>query len=116
MRFLLDESVDVRLAGFLRSLGHDCAIIGQAFPSSLNDLAVLAIAFREARVLITLDRHFGKLVFSDGQPHAGVVYLRLRDEPIEVYRDRLRVVLDQHAQELGQFVVVDAQHIRVRES
>jgi predicted nuclease of predicted toxin-antitoxin system len=116
MRFLLDESVDVRLVSFLRSLGHDCAIIGHDFPPSLNDPAVLAIAFREGRVLITLDRHFGKLVFGEGQPHAGVLYLRLRDEPIEVYRDRLQEVLDQHVQDLGRFMVVDVRHIRVRES
>ena len=77
---------------------------------------MLAIAYREGRVLITLDRHFGKLVFDEGQPHAGVVYLRLRDALIEVYRDRMLVVLEQHVQDLGEFIVVDVQHIRIREA
>ena len=53
MRFLADESFELRLVVFLRSLGHDATVIGLDYPPSLPDRDVLAIAFLERRVLIT---------------------------------------------------------------
>lgn len=116
MRFLLDESVDVRVADALRSLAHDCLAIGHDFPSSLADRDVLTIAYRERRVLLTLDRHFGRLVFGEGMPHSGVLYLRLRDEPLDAVINRVQHVLERQADQLDRFIVVDARSVRVRES
>ena len=46
-------------------------------PSGVPDDEVLAIAYRERRILITRDRDFGELVFVYWQPHRGVILLRL---------------------------------------
>jgi predicted nuclease of predicted toxin-antitoxin system len=52
VRLLLDECVDARIAGPLRSLGHDVVLV-QAIDPSADDRAVLAIATRQERVLVT---------------------------------------------------------------
>ncbi|MGH2615223.1 MAG: DUF5615 family PIN-like protein [Thermomicrobiales bacterium] len=76
MRFLLDESADMRVAPHLRRLGHDVTGIAVDHLAGMPDDEVLAIAYREGRVLITHDRDFGWQVFVEHQPHAGVILLR----------------------------------------
>jgi predicted nuclease of predicted toxin-antitoxin system len=115
MRFLADESLERRVALFLRSLGHDVSIIGVDHPRSLPDEEVLRIAHRERRILITNDRDFGELIFRQRLPHRGVIYFRLgldasADERIE----RLSDLLSRHQVLGGRFLVVEPGRIRSR--
>ncbi|MCL4489624.1 MAG: DUF5615 family PIN-like protein [Chloroflexi bacterium] len=73
MKFLLDESADLPLAMFLRESGHDVTAIAHDYPQALKDREVLAIAYREQRILLTNDRDFGELIFRQRLPHSGVV-------------------------------------------
>lgn len=115
MRFLLDESADLRIVPYLEEQGHDVTGIVRDYPASLPDTDVLAIAHREKRTLITHDRDFGELVFVEHQPHAGVILLRLGPFAVlETMISRLDVVLSQHGHELDQFIVVTTSLIRVR--
>ena len=115
MRFLLDESADGRIRAYLLELGHDVSGIGREHPSGLPDHGVLAIAYRERRILITRDRDFGELVFVHFQPHKGVILLRLGSSPqFATIRARLGEVLSQHAPELDQFIVLTPNLIRIR--
>jgi predicted nuclease of predicted toxin-antitoxin system len=116
VRFLLDESVDPHLGRFLKAEGHDVAGIVTDHPASLPDSDVLAIARREARILITRDRDFGELVFAKHQPHAGVILLRLGSAPpLAMAIARLSEVLTDHAPQFNRFIVVTRDRIRVRE-
>jgi predicted nuclease of predicted toxin-antitoxin system len=115
VRFLLDESADMRTAPELREQGHDGTGIVTDYPASLPDSEVLAIAYREERILITHDLDFGGLVFVEHQPHAGVILLRLGPSPpLETMMARLEEVFSEHAHELDQFIVVTHHLIRVR--
>lgn len=76
MRLLLDECVDARMAGPLRSLGHDVALVQTVDPSA-DDRSVLVLALGEARVLVTTDLDFGELLVRTGLRNHGVVLLRL---------------------------------------
>lgn len=115
MRLLLDESVNMRLAPFLQRLGQDVTGIAVDHPASMSDEDVLAIAFREDRVLITHGRDFGRLVFVKHQPHAGVILLRLGPRPrLTSTSDRLAEVLSRHLHELREFIVVTPERIRAR--
>lgn len=116
MRFLLDESAEFRIATHLKRPGHDVTAIAHDYPHALKDLDVLAIASGEVRILITNDRDFGELIFREARPHAGVILLRLGNTDGEDKARRLEAVLSQHAQDLGHFLVVGPQRVRVRRS
>ena len=79
MRFLVDESAGSAIAAVLGSLGHDVLVVAEIMPQA-EDAAILARAVQELRIVVTNDKDFGELIFRSGQPHAGVVLLRLRDE------------------------------------
>ena len=111
MRFLLDESADVRLLAYLVSLGHDVTAIARDHPASLADRKVLAIAQREGRVLITRDRDVGELIVSQQLPHNGVIFFRLRIVSVANQIGRMAFVLSRHQDELlrgGVLVVTDS--------
>jgi len=114
MKFLLDQSADARLVPYLQQLGHDVTRIARDHPHSLPDHEVLAIAYREGRILITDDRDFGELIFKKQQPHAGVIYFRLSTTHFALLRERLSHVLSHYADQLDQFIVVTDRRVRVR--
>lgn len=114
MRILLDEGLPFRLAVWLTKEGHDVAAIGRDHPHALTDREVLAIAYRERRLLLTNDKDFGDLVFRDQHPHAGIVLFRLGYVPIDVRIARLQRVFEEHATWLDHFIVVSQTGIKVR--
>jgi predicted nuclease of predicted toxin-antitoxin system len=114
MRFLIDHSALARLRLFLEQQGHDVTRIGTDYPHDLPDMDVLAVALREARILITNDRDFGELIFAQRQPHAGVIYFRLSTNRLTAYVARMTDVLTNHVHELDAFLVVTDRTIRVR--
>jgi predicted nuclease of predicted toxin-antitoxin system len=117
VKFLLDESAEFRIAGFLESDGHDVTAIAHDYPASLEDPDVLELARTEQRVLITNDRDFGELVFRRHLPHAGVIYFRV---PLDTTAEQkiawLQRILAELADRLDQFIVVEPHRIRVRRS
>ena len=116
MKFLLDQNADRRFAAHFRDEGHDLTVVSIDYPPGIVDREVLAIAHRDGRIVITNDRDFGELVFREGVPHAGVIYLRLYTPNFESKRDRLAAVLADQAHELDQFIVVTERSVRVRRS
>jgi predicted nuclease of predicted toxin-antitoxin system len=62
---------------------------------------------------LTNDKDFVDIVFRDGLPHAGVILFRLGYVPTDTRLMYLRRVLIDHADELGQFIVVTRQGIRI---
>ena len=114
MRFLLDESAEFRIAGFLREAGHDVMAIAHDYPFGLPDHQVLALAVAERRILITNDRDFGELIVRQHLPHCGVIFLRLGLSSTSTSKiERLARLLVSHGDRLDQFLVVTAQSVRV---
>ena len=114
MRFLIDESSDGRVAAYLRGLGHDATAVAGDHQPGLPDPEVLALAWRERRILITDDSDFGELVFRHNRPHSGVIYFRLDTTTLAVRHDRLTYVLEHYAHRLDQFIVVTRERMRLR--
>ena len=85
MKFLIDESVEFRIASFLAERGHDVTAIAHDYPNALADRTVLEIARSEGRILTTNDSDFGELIFREQLPHFGVVYLRFSDAGLRAH-------------------------------
>ena len=114
MRFLVDESAGTAVAKFLRDGGHDVLPAAEAMPQA-DDASILARASQEARIIVTNDKDFGKLVFRTAQAAAGVILLRLRDESSANRVRVMQAVLQRCGEALANsFIVAREGHIRVR--
>lgn len=114
MRFLVDECTGPAVSRWLREQGHDVlSVYDEARGAS--DEAMLALAVREDRVIITNDKDFGEMIFRLGKAHRGVLLLRLDDEraanKISVLARVLRHIDD--IELAGQFVVATETTLRV---
>ncbi len=81
----------------------------------MRDKDILAWAASEQRLLITMDKDFGELVFHSGQPHAGVLLLRLEDALGAEKAAVVEAIFAQHGPQLaGKFSVYQDGQIRIR--
>ncbi len=114
MRLLADEGIERSVVEALRSLGFDVLWIAER-QSGLHDQQVLQMAQQEGRILITYDKDFGTLVFTDEYEIPGVVLLRLHGSPAEVKATLICEYFSQFGNELsGYFTVVTPRGIRRR--
>lgn len=74
MKVLVDSCVWGGVQHALLAAGHDVIWAGD-WAKDPGDEDILAQAYRESRVLITLDKDFGTLALLHGKPHAGIVRL-----------------------------------------
>jgi predicted nuclease of predicted toxin-antitoxin system len=115
LRFLVDENVPLASLLALRAAGHDTSSVREVSPGAA-DLAVLAVAVEESRIVVTFDRDFGALVFSHGAPPPpGVIYLRfVPSDPEEPYSILSEVLGRAEVELIGRFTVVDRDRVRQR--
>lgn len=82
MKFIADENLGIRVPKYLQELGFDIVSVKEVAQGK-PDTNILDISNEQNRVLITLDKDFGELVFKEKLIHSGVMLLRLRDESVE---------------------------------
>jgi predicted nuclease of predicted toxin-antitoxin system len=113
MKLLLDSCVWGGAVAELEAAGHDVIWAG-SWPSDPGDDQILAIAFAESRVLITLDKDFGELAVLHGVRHAGI--LRLVDIAAKRQAAVSLLVLELHAADLehGGLITAEPGRIRIR--
>jgi predicted nuclease of predicted toxin-antitoxin system len=75
MRFLADESCDFAVVRALRAAKHDVVAVSETFSGS-EDEAVIGLAVREARILLTEDKDFGRLIYASLKESSGVILIR----------------------------------------
>src|SRR3990167_2178568 len=95
MKFLIDENIGLDIALYLRSKGHDVALVTD-HGFSIKDPIILDRAQREGRIIITHDLDFGQLVFEKLKQHAGVILLRLKINTVKNHIEVLRAFLALH--------------------
>jgi predicted nuclease of predicted toxin-antitoxin system len=76
VKFLVDVGVGKSVEDFLKESGFDVKAVRDIDPKS-KDLEILKIAVSEKRMIITMDKDFGDLVYHSGQKHSGILLLRL---------------------------------------
>jgi predicted nuclease of predicted toxin-antitoxin system len=114
MKILVDVSAGCAIADALRALGHDVETVRDR-DARLVDSAILAWAVNEQRLVITMDKDFGELVFRSGQAHAGVLLLRLEEARSAQKVAVVTAIFAQYADQLpGRFTVYQDGRIRIR--
>ncbi len=109
----MDECTGPATARWLERAGHDVRSVYDELPGA-DDLAVIDLARREDRILVTNDKGFGEKVFREGRLHSGVLLLRLGDERPQSKIAALERVLRAFGGKLaGRFAVVTDGSVRI---
>ena len=99
LKFIVDVGVGKTIERYLQKEGYDTKAVRDVDPS-MEDEQIIRVAVTEKRIVITMDKDFGELVYHSSMEHCGVLLLRLEDangaENLEViqsimknYSDRL---------------------------
>lgn len=98
LKFILDVGVGNKVFDFLSEQGYDTLSVS-TLDHSMSDVDILSIAEQDERMVITMDKDFGELVYRSGKNHRGVLLLRLEgatgQEKVVIVRQILESFADQ---------------------
>ena len=114
-RFLMDVRVGRVVDKFLSQQGFDVKSILDVNPS-MPDEAIIELAIQESRILVTMDKDFGELVYRSKRIGVkGVLLLRLEDALAEDKKKIVEIILNEYSEEIGNsFMVYQNGKLRIR--
>ena len=115
MKILIDTCVWGGVVNALKVAGHNVIWTGD-WDKDPGDIEIISNAYKEKRVLITLDKDFGELAILYGYPHFGI--LRLVNLSTIQQATVSKMILDKYGKELysGAIITVDSNRVRIRSS
>lgn len=111
MKLLLDTCVWGGVYKELEAAGYDVVWAGN-WSEDPGDDEILARAYSEGRILVTLDKDFGELAIVQETPHCGI--LRLVNLPVRQQAAVCLNVLTLHGNELQAGAIITASPSRLR--
>ena len=94
MKFIVDVGVGRGVEDFLKESGFDVKTVRDIDPKA-KDSEILQIAANEKRMIVTMDKDFGDLVYRSGKRHSGILLLRLEaatgDQKVKVVERIIRI-------------------------
>jgi len=113
MKFLIDECVGHAVAEWLTGQGYDTISILEISPG-ISDDAILYKALHEHRILVTMDKDFGDIVFRNNNDHCGIILLRLSNWQLQHKITCLENILLHYTNDIeNNFIVVTEQSVRI---
>ena len=113
MRFVADEGCDFAVVHALRAAGHEVTAILEIAPRA-EDTAILDLAVREHRILLTEDKDFGELVHANARAASGVILVRFPGNARATLPTAVTTLVNEKGEQLfGCFVVVQPGRIRI---
>ncbi len=116
MRILVDMSVDIRVADWLRSQGHDAVHLRDEGLHRMPNGEIFEKALSEDRIVLTSDLDFGEIAAALKDTAGKVLLLRLQNGRAANVISRLSSVLPRVERDLaaGAVVIVEESRHRVR--
>lgn len=115
-RFILDENLPLFFARDLESVGFNVITVREQMPGT-SDTEIVELSAKENRVIITRDKDFGFLVYSQNLRPAGVILIRLKDQskkPLKNSSMELTKLAKSKEELLGKFIIFDGKILRDR--
>jgi len=113
MRFLVDECVGPSVVRWLRENNHD-ATSAYEDCRGWEDESILEKAYSEGRIVVTMDKDFGDMVFRMKMPHCGIILLRSAYRSPSKKIAMMKKILSLSESDIsGRFVVVTEAAIRI---
>jgi predicted nuclease of predicted toxin-antitoxin system len=116
VKFKLDENIGLSGKAILSGAGHDVATVASQNLQGIDDESLFEICASEARILVTLDRDFGRLVRFPSTQSAGVVILETGSKiTVDAINARLRefLMLCKAHSPLGRLWIVEPGRVRM---
>jgi predicted nuclease of predicted toxin-antitoxin system len=114
LKFLIDVGVGTSVDIWLRENGHDVISV-RDIDSRAKDQDILQLAGRDDRMIITMDKDFGELVYGSGLSHSGILILRLEDATSEEKVNIVKAILNEFAPVIeNKFCVYQNGKLRIR--
>lgn len=110
-KFLLDSCVSSYAVKDLREEGYDVLWIPE-MGEDPGDEIILKKAFLENRILVTLDKDFGELVFVFGLPHPTII--RLVQIPARHHGKMILKLMETHREFMDQHALITVDPFRTR--
>jgi predicted nuclease of predicted toxin-antitoxin system len=100
LKFMVDVGVGKKVEQWLREAGCDVLAVREINPHA-GDKEILKLAEEDSRIVLTMDKDFGELVYLLGKAHTGVLVLRMEDANGDVKMNVVKNILQQHADKLA---------------
>ncbi|MBF0351645.1 MAG: DUF5615 family PIN-like protein [SAR324 cluster bacterium] len=114
IKFLMDIGVGKKVEAYLKEKGFDVKNIRDLDPK-MPDEKIIQIAAMEHRIVVTMDKDFGELVYHSSIVHSGVLLLRLEDAGSERKVQVVQNIIENHSKQLvNSFCVFQKDTIRIR--
>ena len=78
LKFLVDVGVGKKVEEYLLVNGYDTKAV-RSIDQRMPDQEIIRLAALEKRIVITMDKDFGELVYHSGMDNSGILLLRLED-------------------------------------
>jgi predicted nuclease of predicted toxin-antitoxin system len=114
LKFIVDVGISKKVEQWLQNHGYDIKSIRDINPR-MSDKEILKMATSERRMVITMDKDFGELVYNSGLPHSGVLLLRLEEARSVEKVKIIEKILERYSDKLSNnFCVFKDGKLRIR--
>ncbi len=114
LKFIVDVGVGNKVEKWLAAQGCDVLNVRDIDPR-LPDHEIVKIATKENRMVITMDKDFGELVYRTNVNHTGVLLLRLDSYSSQEKVNVINRILEEHQDKIvGKFCVYKDNNLRIR--
>jgi predicted nuclease of predicted toxin-antitoxin system len=115
MKFLIDVGVGKKVEEWFNENNYDVKCV-RDINMHAKDADILKLAVSEDRMIITMDKDFGELVYNSGMLHSGVLILRLEDARGEDKVDIVKRIMTGFSKKIeNKFCVFQDGKLRIRE-
>ncbi len=114
LRFLIDVGVGMGTENYLRGEGYDTKTVRDIDPR-MEDEEIVRTAVSEDRMVVTMDKDFGELVYHFSMRHCGVLLLRLEDATGTEKLQVVRHIMENYSSRIRNcFCVYQNDRLRIR--
>jgi predicted nuclease of predicted toxin-antitoxin system len=114
LKFLVDVGVGKKVEEYLLEKGYDTKAV-RSLDQRMPDREIVRLAASEKRMVITMDKDFGELVYHSGMEHCGILLLRLEDATGSEKQQVIAKILTKYADNMkNNFCVYQNQKFRFR--
>ena len=99
LKFLVDVGVGRKVEEYLLEKSYNVKAV-RLLDQRMSDEEIIRLAALEKRIVITMDKDFGELVYHSGMVHCGILLLRLEDARGSEKQKVVDEILTKHADKI----------------